>query len=77
MTVKKILIIQTDDMYFLHETLQVLAANSRDLTEMDVSVLANPKSLDVMEKLGIPLPSGITTDVQKILTSEFDQSFNL
>lgn len=77
MSVRRILIIQTDDMYFLHETLQVLAANSRDLTDMEVTVLASPKSLDVMEKLGIPLPAGITTDVKKILNSEFDLSFNL
>lgn len=77
MSVKRILIIQTDDMYFLHETLQVLDANARDLTDMEVTVLANPKSLDVMEKLGIPLPSGITTDVKKILSTEFDLSFNL
>lgn len=77
MTAKRILIIQTDDMYFLHETLQVLEANSRDLSDMDVAILASPKSLEVMKKLGIPLPKGITTDAMGILQSEYDLSINL
>ncbi len=77
MGAQRILIIQSDDMYFLHETLQVLAANSRDLTDKEVTVLVSPKSLDVMEKLGVPLPSGITTDVKKVLDTKFDMSFNL
>lgn len=64
-------------MYFLHETLQVLEANSRDLSDMDVSVLASPKSLEVMKTLGIPLPKGITTDATDILKSEYEYSFNL
>ncbi len=77
MTVKKILIIQTDDMYFLHETLQVLSANSKDLTDFELTLLVSPKSLEVMENIGIYLPAGVTTDIGKILTTQYDLSFNL
>ncbi len=77
MTVKKILIIQTDDMYFLHETLQVLSANARDLTDFELTLLVSPKALDVMKSIGFPLPEGTTTDIGKVLTTNFDVSFNL
>ncbi len=77
MSIKRVLIIQTDDMYFLHETLQVLSANSKDLSNMNLTVLVSPKALEVLKTIGIPLPEGITTDVGTVLISEYDLSFNL
>lgn len=77
MSIRRILIIQTDDVYFLHETLQVLAANSADLTGFEFTILAAPKSRDLLEKTGFPLPPGVTCDISKALTQEFDLSFNL
>jgi hypothetical protein len=77
MSVKRILIIQTDDMYFLHETLQVLSANSKDLSQMELTLLVGPKAMEVMETIGIPLPKGTTTDIGRVLNAEFELSFNL
>lgn len=77
MGVKKILIIQTDDMYFLHETLQVLSANSSDLSDFDLTLLVSPKSLEIMKSIGVYLPAGTTTDIKHILTTDYDLSFNL
>ncbi len=77
MSAKKILIIQTDDIYFLHETLQVLSANSSDLTDFELSLLVSPGSLEIMQGIGIHLPKGITTDINHILTTKYDLSFNL
>jgi hypothetical protein len=77
MGVKKLLIIQTDDMYFLHETLQVLSANSRDLSEYDLTLLVSPKALEIMKSIGAYLPQGITTDIKQVLSMDFDLSFNL
>lgn len=77
MSVKRVLIIQTDDMYFLHETLQVLSANGKDLSEMKLTLLVSPKALDVMKSLGVPLPDDTTTDIGVVLDTEYDLSFNL
>ncbi len=77
MSVKRILIIQTDDMYFLHETLQVLSANLKDLSDMELTLLVSPRALEIMNILGVPLPGGTTTDIGQVLNLEYDLSFNL
>ncbi|MFL5783805.1 MAG: hypothetical protein ACJ76H_04280, partial [Bacteriovoracaceae bacterium] len=77
MTMKRVLIIQTDDMYFLHETLQVLTANSRDMEDVKLTLLVGPKSREVLEKSGVLFPEGTTTDIKEVLSSEYDLSFNL
>lgn len=77
MSVKRILIIQTDDVYFLHETLEVLSANARDLEDYEVTILGSPKAVEQLARLGYPLPAEITTDLSKLASTEYDASFNL
>ena len=77
MNIKRVLIIQTDDSYFLHETLQVLTANSADLAEFDLTVLVAPRSLEQLRSVGYPVPSWVTTDPLAVRQKEYDLSFNL
>lgn len=77
MSNKRILIIQTDDVYFLHETLQVLKANSADLADYEITLLAAPKSKELLEKAGDPLLPGTTSDIGKVLSTDYEISFNL
>ncbi len=77
MSLKQILIIQTDDMYFLHETLQVLSHNSSAFSDSELTFLVSPKNRDILEKNGVTFPPGTTTEVDKVLLKEFDISFNL
>ena len=74
---KKLLIIQLDDAYFLYETLRVLEKSHASLKDFDLTVLANPNSLVTVQSKWMPLISKITTDIDTALKVTYDMSFNL
>lgn len=74
---KKLLIIQLDDAYFLYETLKVLEKGHGAIKDFELTVLVSQKSLDQISDKSIPLVSGITTDVAQVLSKNYDLSFNL
>lgn len=74
---KKLLIIQQDDSYFLFETLQLLEKNQSSFKDFELTVLADQDSLnDVFDQM-TPLLKGITTDVEQLSVKHFDVSVNL
>lgn len=74
---KKLLIIQQDDAYFLFETIQVLEKNKTFLKDYSLTVLVNPESLKNAFNNSNPVISGIVTDPSKIKGHHFDVSVNL
>lgn len=74
---KKLLIIQQDDAYFLFETIQVLEKNKQNLKDYSLTILVNPESLKTAFANSNPVISGIITDASKIKGQHFDVSVNL
>lgn len=74
---KKLLIIQQDDAYFLFETIQVLEKNKQNLKDFSLTILVNPESLKKAFAKSNPVISGIITDASKIKGVHFDVSINL
>ncbi len=74
---KKLLIIQTDEAYFLFETLLVLERNRESLKDFEVTLLVDPLALAQIEDGSAPLITGITTNLAKVLQAQFDISANL
>ena len=74
---KKLLIIQQDDAYFLFETIQVLEKNHAALKDFDVTLLVKEEALGIVYDRTSPVLTGITFDSQKVLTSRYDISVNL
>jgi hypothetical protein len=74
--VKKLLIIQTDEAYFLFETLQMLDRYREALKDFEVSLYVDPLSLAQIEDGSVTLIPGITTDLAFILQQSFDISAN-
>ena len=74
---KKVLIIQQDDAYFLFETLRVLEKEHKVLKDFDLTVLVNAKAYAQIEEKAEPRIVGITTDIQSCLKQKFDMSYNL
>jgi hypothetical protein len=75
--VKKLLIIQQDEAYFLFETLQVLEKNHNAFKEFELTVLVDEASLKTVCDKTTSFLKGITTDVQVSLASDYDLSVNL
>jgi hypothetical protein len=75
--VKKLLIIQQDEAYFLFETIQVLEKYASYLKDFEPVLLVDPKAYSEVYKSASPLLTYITTDPKKIQTSSFDVSVNL
>ncbi len=75
--VKKLLIIQLDGAYFLEETFRVLEKFHTSLKDFEVTVLVSPATIKELYSVTAPLVSGITTDVDQVLETNFDLSFNL
>ena len=74
---KKLLIIQTDEAYFLFETLQVLEKNTHAFKNFELTILVREKSLtEIMDK-SVPLLRGITFQSDNLLLEKFDLSVNL
>ncbi len=74
---KKVLIIQQDEAYFLYETLQVLEKEKKVLNDFELTVLVNAESLEKIQQTAVPGVRGITTNVATCLATEYDMSFNL
>lgn len=74
---KKLLIIQKDDSYFLFETLQVIEKNFDAFKEFELTLLVDKNSLDQIYDNNFPLLKGLTTDDQKVATQKYDLSVNL
>lgn len=77
MTVKKLLIIQQDDAYFLHETFQVLEKNSAAFKDYELTVLVDQTALSSLTQGLAPIVRGITTNSVLALKQKFDISVNL
>lgn len=74
---KKLLIIQQDDAYFLFETIQVLEKNKAALKDFALTILVNSDSLKTAFTNSHPVLSGIITDPAKIKGQHFEVSVNL
>jgi hypothetical protein len=74
---KKVIVIQQDEAYFLYETLRVLEKEQKALKDFHLTVLVSPAALAKIQSLALPDVSGITTDIQSCLNQEYDLSFNL
>lgn len=74
---KKLLIIQQDEAYFLLETLQVLEKNQNAFKDFQMTVLVDEKSMSAVFDKTSPFIKGLTSDETAVLTEEFDLSVNL
>jgi hypothetical protein len=74
---KKLLIIQLDEAYFLFETLITLDHNRELFNEFEITLLVDPKSLSQFKDGSAPILGGITTDLAAVVEKEFDLSVNL
>jgi hypothetical protein len=75
--VKKLLIIQQDEAYFLFETIQVLEKNLNSFKDFQVTVLVDEKSMSAIYDNTSPFLKGITSDEKSVLNEQFDLSVNL
>lgn len=74
---KKLLIIQQDEAYFLFETLQVIESNPSAFKDFETTILVSNISLSSLTQKTSPLITGIQTDPEKIRNQTFDISVNL
>lgn len=73
---KKLLLIQTDDAYFLFETLQVLEKNTAAFRNYELTVLVDGSSLKAVHDQSAPLIKGLTSDLS-VIKKTYDISVNL
>lgn len=73
---KKLLIIQLDEAYFLFETLLMLDRHRDVLKDFEITILANSQALSLVQDGSEPIISGITTKVSEVTNVEFDISVN-
>ncbi|WP_408098443.1 hypothetical protein ACJVC5_05900 [Peredibacter sp. HCB2-198] len=74
---KKLLIIQQDDAYFLFETIQVLEKYQSHLKDFELTLLVNEEAFGIVYDRTSPVLTGFTTDTKKALASRYDISVNL
>ena len=74
---KKLLIIQLDEAYFLFETLLVLDQFREELKLYELTILAKEESLKQVQDGSCPIPHSLTTSIETVFTGEFDISVNL
>ncbi len=74
---KKLLIIQQDDAYFLFETIEFLEKNKSSLMDFSLTILVSPESLKIVYAKSHPVITGIIIDPSKIQGHHFDISINL
>jgi hypothetical protein len=75
--VKRLLVIQTDDAYFLFETLRVIEDGMSNLKDYELTVLADAAALSTLTRDAVPLVRGITTDAAAVAACTYDLSANL
>ncbi|MGE3608948.1 MAG: hypothetical protein AB7I27_05130 [Bacteriovoracaceae bacterium] len=74
---KKLLIVQLDEAYFLYETLQVLEKNQIALKEFEITILANEKEIHKVKENNNFIFYGLTSNFNNVLNTKYDISFNL
>ncbi len=74
---KKLLIVQLDDSYFLFETFQVLEKNISHFKDFDLTFLVDEKSYKTVFSENFPLIRGICFQVEDVLKQSYDLSINL
>lgn len=74
---KKLLIIQQDEAYFLFETLQVIEKFQSHLKEFEVTVLIDEKAMKTVYDKSAPVLKILTTDEQKVKNVSYDVTVNL
>lgn len=74
---KKILIIQRDEAYFLFETIQVLEKYSHHLRDYEVTLLVNESAFHEVYENSSPTLKGITWDELRTVDGFYDLSINL
>lgn len=74
---KKLLIIQKDEAYFLFETLQVLEKNFQVFRDFEVTILADSTSIKSNKERLTPFTKNLTSEIGLILKQKFDISVNL
>lgn len=74
---KKLLIVQQDEAYFLFETIQVLDRYRDSFKDFELTLLVDPTALQQVQEGSTPIISGITTAIDDVLTQSFDLSVNL
>jgi len=75
--VKKLLIIQQDEAYFLFETLQVLEKHSSAFKDFELTLLVEEKSLKEVYDHSSPIITGISWNKDLVKSTHFDVSVNL
>jgi hypothetical protein len=75
--VKKLLIIQKDEAYFLFETLQVLEKNHHAFKDFQVTILADSVAIKSNKERLTPFTKALTSEIGLILRDQFDMSVNL
>src|SRR5690606_28459756 len=73
----KLLVIQTDGTYFLHETLRMLERSHSSLRDFELTVLVSEEALAPIKAAVTPLVPGITSDKSFVLKQNYDLSANL
>lgn len=73
---KKLLVIQQDEAYFLFETLQVLEKFQSQLKDYEVTVLIDEKSMKTVYDRSAPILTYLTTDAEKVKKISYDVSVN-
>ncbi len=74
---KKILIIQTDPIYFLEETLRLLEAYQAEFHNVSTVLHVDQVALQSLSSSTTPMFKNIETNPESILQMDFDISFNL
>lgn len=74
---KKLLIIQKDEAYFLFETLQVLEKNSQSLKEFEVTILADANAIKENNEGITTYSKHLTSEIGIVLKEHYDISVNL
>lgn len=73
---KKLLIIQLDEAYFLFETLLMLDKYRDTLKEFHLTVLCSPQALAQIPEGSRPIITGLKTRVDEVLKNKYDLSLN-
>lgn len=73
---KKLLIIQQDEAYFLFETIQVLEKFQSQLKDFEVTVLVDEKAMRTVYDRSAPVLPGFTSDKNAVTRKSWDISVN-
>jgi hypothetical protein len=75
--VKKLLIIQKDEAYFLYETLQVIERDLCFFNDYELTILVDEHALKTVYDTEMPLLNGLTFSDETVAQHQYDVSVNL